>query len=199
MDLLIKKLLNLKKLNLISEISLTIRGTNDQLVLNNNANILKPSVLIINDVVQDYTDYYAYNLINEENNITLRWDTSLSNCLEMFYARTNIIRLDLSKFDSSAVTTMKNMFYDCNSLLSLNLTNFKTTKVQDMGGMFYNCKLLTSLDLSNFDTSLVTNMEKMFAFCVSLESLDLNNFITSLVTDMGNMFESNKKLISLFN
>ena len=197
MDLLIKKLLNLKKLNLISEISLTIRGTNDQLVLNNNGNILKPSELIINDVVQDYTGYYAYNLTNEENNITLKWDTSLSDCLEMFYARTNIIRLDLSKFDSSAVTTMKNMFYDCNSLLSLNLTNFKTTLVKDMGGMFYNCKLLTSLDLSNFDTSLVTNMEKMFAFCVSLESLDLNNFITSLVTDMGNMFESNKKLISL--
>ena len=172
-------LIYLNKIISISEITITIKGTGEQKIINNlpinGYEIdLKPSRILINNIPQDYTDYTVRDLINEENNITMIWDYDLDNCNAMFYSLGNIISVDLSNFDSSHVTIMRDMFYDCISLTSINLNNFITSSVNHMGGMFYNCKSLTSIDLSNFDTSSVTNFEKMFSYCISLESLNIN-------------------------
>ena len=106
----------------------------------------------------------------------------------MFYSCSSLTSLNLSGFDTSAVTDMSLMFYDCTSLTSLDLSGFDTSSVTDMGGMFYQCYKLTSLDLSSFDTSSVTDMSSMFSNCGALTSLDLSGFDTSSVTDMGSMF-----------
>ena len=79
-------------------------------------------------------------------------------------------------------------FIECSKLTSLNLSNFDTSAVTSMNSMFAYCRGLTSLDLSSFDTSAVTNMNDMFSNCSKLTSLDLRNFDTSAVTDMGYMF-----------
>ena len=79
--------------------------------------------------------------------------------------------LDLSSFDTSAVTNMRWMLEDCKSLASLDLSSFNTSKVTDMGSMFYYCENLTSLDLSNFNFKKAKNVNKMFANCSSLTDL----------------------------
>ena len=115
----------------------------------------------------------------------------------MFYELSNIIKIDLSYFNTSLVTNMYRMFKNCSSLISLNLNNFNTSLVTDMRSMFNGCISLISLNLNNFNTSLVTNMRSMFYKCNSLISLNLNNFNTSLVTDMSYMFYKCSSLISL--
>lgn len=79
-------------------------------------------------------------------------------------------------------------FSNCVSLTSLDVSNFDTSAVTDMGSMFSGCRGLTSLDLGNFNTSAVTSMNSMFSYCDSLTSLDLSSFDTSAVTDMYGMF-----------
>ena len=96
--------------------------------------------------------------------------------------------LDLSNFDTSAVTDMVEMFGYCRGLTSLDLSNFDTSAITSMSSMFNNCSSLTSLDLSNFNTSAVTNMNHMFSNCRSLTSLDLSSFDISKVTSKDNMF-----------
>ena len=170
----------------LSEISITIKGTGNQKILNSlslNGYTLdiKPSHIYINDILKNYSDYVAYDLTEEYNNITMIWGNQIENCNAMFYSLTNAVKIDLSKFDSSKVTIMSDMFFDCISLTSIILDNLDTHLVNNMGGMFYNCISLTSINLTHFDTSSVTNMERMFAYCISLKTLDLSNFSTTLI------------------
>ncbi|WP_276414706.1 MucBP domain-containing protein, partial [Lactococcus garvieae] len=71
--------------------------------------------------------------------------------------------LDLSKFDTSNVTSMNYMFYGCSALTTLDLSKFDTSNVTSMNYMFNGCSALTTLDLSKFDTSKVTTMNYMFS------------------------------------
>ena len=109
----------------------------------------------------------------------------------------NLISLDLSRFDTSNVTDMYSMFSNCSKLTSLDLSKVDTSNVTDMRSMFNNCTSLTSLDLNNFDTSKVMNMSYMFSYCTSLTSLNLNNFDTSKVMNMSSMFYNCSNLTSL--
>ena len=79
--------------------------------------------------------------------------------------------LDLSNFNTSAVTDMDGMFYGCKSLNYLDLSSFDTSKVTYMISMFDGCSSLTSLDLSNFNFKKAKNVNKMFANCSSLTDL----------------------------
>ena len=99
----------------------------------------------------------------------------------MFAYCSGLTSLDLSSFNTSAVTNMSSMFAYCSGLTSLNLTGFDTSAVTNMDMMFNNCSKLTSLNLSSFDTSAVTSLWLMFDDCSSLTSLILgpNFFKTS--------------------
>ena len=120
-----------------------------------------------------------------------------TNCDYMFEKCSPVKTLDLSKFDTSNVTSMGSMFGSCSSLTSLDLSNFNTSNVTNMSGMFNGCSSLTSLDVSSFNTSNVTNMNNMFQNCSSLKSLDLSNFNTSNVTNISWMFQYCSSLKSL--
>ena len=92
------------------------------------------------------------------------------------------------------------MFDSMSNLTALNLSNFNTSKVTDMRDMFFNMPRLTTLDLSNFDTSKVTDMNSMFAIFVDspddkLEKIYVNNdFDTTKLTSFGGVFSDRKKL-----
>ena len=105
----------------------------------------------------------------------------------MFYHCKSLTSLDLSSFNTAAVTNMKGMFWSC-SLTSLDLSSFNTKNVTNMYYMFYGCSSLTSLDVSSFNTANVTNMSDMFTYCSSLTSLDVSSFNTGKVTDMRYIF-----------
>ena len=106
----------------------------------------------------------------------------------MFYECNNLTTIDLSSFNTSAVTNMSYLFRGCNALTTLDLSSFNTSAVTNMLYMFRGCNALTTLDLSSFNTSLVEDMHGMFYNCTSLTNLDLSSFNTSLVEDMSYMF-----------
>ena len=125
------------------------------------------------------------------------FDTSqVTNMRDMFSNMRNLTSLNLTNFNTSKVTDMRAMFASMYNLTSLNLTNFDTSQVTDMRSMFYGTSL-TSLNLSNFNTSKVTDMVKMFAYMSSLTTLNLSSFDTSRVTNMGSMFDSMSNLTTL--
>lgn len=103
------------------------------------------------------------------------------------FSNCNAISIDLSEFDTSAFTTMREMFLG-NKATSLDLTGLNTSNVTNMLEMFRNCTNLTNLDLSSFDTSNTTNVSFMFQNCTSLESVDLSSFDTSGANSFRSMF-----------
>ena len=190
--------------NYVSEISLTIKGIGNQLILSNkkpyDANKFTefPEEVIINNITQTISTTNIYYLPEEINTIKMKWiNTQVTSCDGMFYQMENITSIDLSKFDSSLITQANYMFSECSSLKYLNLKGFNTSKITSMKKMFNFCKSLEFLDLSDFNTSLVNNMNLMFKNCQSLKLIDLRSFDTSLVTDMDYLFESCKSIKSL--
>ena len=126
------------------------------------------------------------------------FDTSkVTNMGYMFYNISNPTTLDISNFDTSHVTDMGAMFAYMTSLFTLDLSNFDTSQVTDMGSMFANMSNLTTLNLSSFDTSKVTNMGYMFAGVSNITTLNLTSFDTSKVTNMGYMFSAMFSLTTL--
>ena len=219
-------------LNYISEINITIKGNGTQQILSNSSdggyehlvivfNSL-PNQTLVNGVSQNYNEKYVYNLVNQTNVITMRWNYQLKNCRGMFAELGNIISIDLSNFATSQVSIFEAMFFHCTSLKyinlnnvntssaknmismfdyclsleTLNLSSFDTSKVTSMWCMFWDCKLLKYLDLSHFNTSELVETEGMFQHCYSLVILNLKNFNASKITKMDNMFSNvNKNLI----
>ena len=123
--------------------------------------------------------------------------SAVTSMLSMFESCSGLTSLDLSGFDTSAVTSMSRMFAFCSGLTSLDLTGLDTSAVTSMASMFDSCSGLTSLNLSGLNTSAVTNMASMFNFCSKLTSLNLSSFDTSAVTSMGYMFSDCSSLTSL--
>jgi len=166
-----------RKLQLYSEINLTIKGKGNQYILSKGIKSYLeykgplPDQILINGDSQIIKNTMIYNFTEEYNNVTLIWNSPLNKTDDMFSGVKNITKIVISHFDS---TELKSISY-----------------------MFYGIKLLTSIDLSSFDTSLVTNFEALFGYCESLISLDLSNFKTSNAKYMGFMFEGCKSLIYL--
>ena len=180
-----------------SRILLTINGTGTQEILYNYyAN--DPYEVYVNNIFHVSTNKKKVNnLIEPLNNITIIWNSQITDCNKMFVGLTKIIYIDLSSFDTSSVTDMNDMFLGCSSLTSINLNKLKTSKVTNMADMFNGCNSLISLNLNDFDTSSVTGMGHMFAECSSLQSLTINKIVTSKVEYMDNMFYGCSSLISL--
>ena len=185
------------KLNKNSEIIITINGSGIQGILNQNFNTL-PYEILVNDNQVNQIDFYVYNLIDQVNNVTLRWNKILEDCSNMFKELKNITKINLSNFNSSKVKSMLNMFFNCESLTSIDISNLDTSLVTTMHAMFSRCYLLKSINLENLNTSSLTKMGYMFSRCRSLISLNLNHLNTSLVKNMNNMFYECKKLQSLY-
>ena len=118
-----------------------------------------------------------------------KFDTSAVTSMSwMFYGCNCLRELDVSQFDTSSVTDMNDMFDGCSSLSELDVSNFNTSSVTKMNGMFWGCSSLRELNVSKFDTSSVTNMSGMFYNCSSLRELDVSNFDMSSVLDDTDMF-----------
>jgi surface protein len=76
------------------------------------------------------------------------------------------------------------MFYNCYSLQTLDISSFNTAAVTTMAYMFYYCISLQTLDLSSFNTAAVTTMYRMFNGCASLRGINLSH--TSLLKVTNN-------------
>ena len=68
----------------------------------------------------------------KENIIIIKFNTTLITSEKMFYGLTNLLEVDLSKFESSSVTSIFKMFQKCTSLTSINFNNFITPNIKEM-------------------------------------------------------------------
>ena len=189
----------MRKYTFLNEITIKISGSEIQNILNENFSY-KPDEIYIEGISYPIDEQNRLmNLANDEANITMKWNYSLTNCSFMFYGLSNIKEIDLTYFDLSQVISMNSMFGECYNLEYIKFNNNIENKlsVNDMSYMFENCLSLKYLDLSNFDTSLVTTMAYTFWNCISLTSLNLNGFNTSQVTDFMGTFINCNSLISL--
>ena len=177
----------------------------------NNTNV---KIYIDNNKLNTYQKYFEPE-IDKEYDIRIEFDIKMKDCSYMFFNCPNIIKLDLSSFDTSKVYNMNHMFGRCYNVNEIDVSGFNTENVKDMGYLFSKCKKLINLDLSIFETEKVENMscmfyenfsitqiylpffntEKvkdmscMFCRCYKLEKLDLKSFNTKNVLDMSHMFD----------
>jgi len=175
-----------------SKIIITISGEGTQSILSDIFSQLPSKVSINGEVKTQITKKYP---MDSENTVIMEWETPLKNCSNIFTSLTNIIKVDLSNFDSSQVVDMSRMFYKCNNIKEINLNGLNTSLVTDMNSMFYECKSLLSLDFSSFNTLKVVDMHEMFFDCDSLTSLNLTSFKTPSLTTTDFMFNDCDKLI----
>ena len=88
------------------------------------------------------------------------------------------------------------MFEGCSKLETLDVSKFDTSNVTNMRNLFNTCSKLETLDLSNFDTSNVTNMESMFYGVSKLKTIYVSDsFKTDQVTASRYMFMGSKELV----
>ena len=85
--------------------------------------------------------------------------------------------------DISSQSGMAFMFYGCAKLSHIDLSEFDTSNCTDMKQMFSNTGLM-ELDLSGFDTSNVKSMRHMFFGSHNFKELDLRSFTYASVIDL---------------
>ncbi|MDE7425116.1 MAG: BspA family leucine-rich repeat surface protein [Lachnospiraceae bacterium] len=180
----------------------TDEGHSIKLYLDNNVLKMYTDVDIIR-LPQNMSDMFCYFGAVKEIDLS-KFDTSNVTTMQgMFQGCNNLLNLDVSKFNTENVESMKSMFAYCFNLQNLDLSGFGTSNVTNMSMMFAECYELKELNMSSFDTSNVTNMSMMFHLCKSLVSIDVSSFDTSNVTDMSMMFAYCEKIknidVSMFN
>ena len=147
----------------------------------------------------DRYNNWDYDVINTTvKSVTATSEVSFTgDCSQLFYNFNHCESMDLSRINTSGMTSANRMFRDCASLTSLDLSDWNTANVTDMYEMFSYCDNLTTLDLSGWNTGNVTDMGLMFYDCLSLTSLDITGWNTCNVVDMYHMFNSCESLTSL--
>lgn len=107
---------------------------------------------------------------------------SFNSCREVTY-------IDMSRFDTKKITSIRNTFKDCSNLTYLNISGWDISNVTGPTDfIFYGCSKLKHIDVSNWDTGGSTDMNSIFSGCTVLEDIDVSNWDTSNVVDMRNMF-----------
>lgn len=172
---------------------------NEKLILNKN---IKKQYKYFPKDTTELKDI-IYKLIDEQSNediINLNYiDTSkITDMVQLFRGLDNIIKIDVSNWDTYNVNDFSMMFTECSNLEEIiGLENFNTSNVTDMSFMFDNCKKLLRIDISNWDVSKVKDIQHMFECCFNLETIgDVSHFkFENMIKDNAyHTFASCKKL-----
>ena len=107
---------------------------------------------------------FRYPNLKTINNLDTNVDTSnVTNMVWMFFGNSKLTSVgDLSKWNTSNVTSMDTMFFESNLTSVGDLSKWNTSNVTNMDGMFGGSQLTSVGDLSQWNTSNVTSMDTMF-------------------------------------
>jgi len=87
----------------------------------------------------------------------------------VFAGCTALVKVDLSGWDTSKVTSASGMFVSCSNLISVDFTGWNVSNLTRTGDMFQGCSKLTTIYSDvDWDTGKVTSSERMFQACTSL-------------------------------
>ncbi len=101
---------------------------------------------------------------------------NVTTMLAMFRGCTALYNISrISEFFVEKITTTYGMFDGCASLVYLDLSNWQTFALTETESMFADCSSLVTLDLSHIDMSKVTNASKMFYGCTALTYLVIDD------------------------
>ena len=173
------------------EIKLKVKGTGIKNILSASSSYTYqcPTIIYINELVQDVTDCHFVNIKNSDSEIKLVWNNiNIQSTKGMFYNCNEITEIDMIKFDTSLVNDMSNMFSMCTSLKSIKVDNLVTSKVETFENMFYNCTSLTSLNLESFTNPSAISLTRMFYGCINLEYINIKNFEEKENINLDDMF-----------
>lgn len=142
-----------------------------------------------------------FNLVNKNTNVRGIFDV---HCLEnikihgkcevtcigsLFSNRSKLselISVDISEFDTSAVTNIGYLFSEQHKLRSIKLGDLSSVTIAYSA--FFGCHSLTDIDFGDKGMPMLKNLEDMFAECRSIKKLDLSNFKNLLAPYLNNMF-----------
>ena len=175
------------------EITLKVKGTGIKNILSFSSSFIYPcpsKIYLNNELVQNIQDCHYINITESDTEIKIGWVNNLiiNSTKNLFYNCTEIIEIDMTKFDTSLVTDMSSMFSQCYSLKSLNVSNLITTNVKTMQNMFFKCTNLTSINLESFTIQSTTSLYRMFYGCINLEYINIKNFQEKLNINLDEMF-----------
>ena len=149
---------------------------------------------------------YKYFVINEDDSATI---TDNRNDIEAVIFKDAIKPstitfngyrackyFDLSKLDTSRMTTMNNMFMYCTSIDTINLSTFDTSNVTNMSSMFESSENLKNVILGEFDSSKVETFANMFNK-TAIEQIAFSAIENDSVTTAFCSFPHTVKIIDL--
>ncbi len=110
-------------------------------------------------------------------------DTSLWSRSCSFINFNGLKKLNVSNWDTSNWTSIRQMFQNCISLEYVDVSNWNTSKITGNGFQlaFSSCYQLSMLDVTNWDASGATTTEGMFSGCRSLQSLIGNRTVEDVL------------------
>ena len=114
-------------INSESQITLKVKEAGESNILNDEFNT-DPSEVIVNSESKP-TCKKKCDIPRSYSTVIIKFNSQLTSCLNMFNGLSNIVEIDLSKFDASKVITMENMFMDCTKLEKVTLGNIDTSLV----------------------------------------------------------------------
>lgn len=106
--------------------------------------------------------------------------------------------LDLSNWNTQALSDASYMFKDFSSLQSIDVSNWNTQALSLASCMFYNCSALQSIDVSNWNTQAMTDANYMFFNCSSLQKLDFRKANFNHLSLAAVMFDNCTALATLW-
>ncbi len=139
--------------------------------------------------MQIYTDVPWYNYRGEVTSVETQGKIRLGRDAEfLFYDMTNpdLMRIDVSGFDTSAVENMADMFCKCGAKTITGLSDWDTSKLLNIHSMFERSGAET-LDLSGWDVSKVQLIKEVFSGAKA-KTIDLTGWDVSAATDMFGLF-----------
>ena len=142
-----------------------LNGTDNQNMAKNEEiiNLKKEDCdLFINDDLYEFNSSFKPEKKGEYK-IKLLFKKRLKNCSYMFNNCDNIIKLDLSLFNSSEIMNMHYMFGKCHFLNEINLTSFKTDKVINMSYLFNKC------DYSEYEYGILHSEKQLYYQNLSIQ------------------------------
>ena len=132
---------------------------------------------------------HAFNECPSLVGLTLNdWNISVVTSLDATFHDASLFNGDISSWNTSNVTTMRNMFKNTvfNRNINTSGSSWNTGAVTTMSGMFMSAGTFNQ-EIGGWDTSKVTNMYYMFGYSSDFNG-DISSWNTTTVTNMEAMF-----------
>ena len=130
--------------------------------------------------------------------INIIFKVNLSSLDFLFEGCTDLIKINLSKINSSLIKSMIYTFTDCSSLKTVDLTSFDSSGIQKMEFLFGGCTNLENIKgFEKLNTSSLEKTAGMFIGCENLQSVNLSSFQLDNISEANGMFINNPSLVTL--